>query len=130
PQTGTLTIEMTKLKVGVSKVLRNIYFDFAKATFKNESYNELNKLENMMKQNAGLRVEISGHTDNVGSWEYNKQLSQRRANAVKDFLTSKGIDTRRIKATGYGEDKPIATNDDDAEGREINRRVDFIVLGN
>ena len=111
-------------------VLRNLYFDFAKATFKDASYNELNKLEIMMKENAGLRVEISGHTDNVGSREFNKHLSQRRANAVKDFLTSKGVDARRIKASGYGEDRPIATNDDDQEGRAINRRVDFIVLGN
>ena len=130
PKTTSLTVEMRKLKVGVTSVLRNLYFDFAKATFKDASYNELNKLENMMKQNAGLRVEISGHTDNVGPREYNKQLSQRRANAVKNFLTSKGIDARRIKATGYGEDRPIASNDDDQEGREINRRVDFIVLGN
>ncbi|MEK6782462.1 MAG: OmpA family protein [Bacteroidota bacterium] len=129
-QTKTLTVEMQKLKVGVSSVLRNIYFDFAKATFKQESYNELNKLETMLTQNAGLQIEISGHTDSVGPNEYNKQLSQRRANAVKNFLTSKGIDTRRIKAMGYGEDKPLASNDDNAEGREINRRVEFKVLGN
>jgi outer membrane protein OmpA-like peptidoglycan-associated protein len=130
PKTISTLVEMRKLKIGAATTLRNLYFDFAKATFKEASYNELNKLENMMKQNAGLRVEISGHTDNIGTSEYNKQLSQRRANAVKDFLTSKGIDARRIKASGYGEDRPIATNDDDVEGREINRRVDFIVLGN
>ncbi len=130
PKTISVMVEMRKLKIGATTTLRNLYFDFAKATFKDASYNELNKLENMMKQNAGLRVEISGHTDNIGSSAYNKQLSQRRANAVKDFLTSKGIDARRIKASGYGENRPIATNDDDAEGREINRRVDFIVLGN
>ena len=129
-KTKTLIVELRKLKVGVSSVLRNIYFDFAKATFLQESYNELNKLETMLKQNTGMQVEISGHTDSVGPAEYNKQLSQRRANAVKNFLTSKGIDTRRIKAVGYGEDKPIASNDDNADGREINRRVEFKVLGN
>jgi outer membrane protein OmpA-like peptidoglycan-associated protein len=130
PKTSKITVEMRKLKVGVSSVLRNIYFDFAKATFMQESYNELNKLETMLKQNTGMQVEISGHTDSVGPSEYNKQLSQRRANAVKNFLTSKGIDVRRLTAVGYGEDKPLASNDDNAEGREINRRVEFKVLSN
>ncbi|MGC4022239.1 MAG: OmpA family protein [Cyclobacteriaceae bacterium] len=124
------TIEMRKLVVGAVSILRNIYFDFAKASFKTESYGELNKLETMMKQNQNLQVEISGHTDFVGSKTFNKSLSQRRANAVKAFLTSKGIDTRRIKAVGYGEEKPIASNDDEQEGRELNRRVEFRVLGN
>lgn len=129
-KTKSITVELRKLKVGVSSVLRNIYFDFAKATFKDESYNELNKLETMLKQNTGMQVEISGHTDSVGPKEYNRQLSQSRANAVKNFLTSKGIDARRVKSVGYGETKPIASNDDNAEGREINRRVEFKVLGN
>lgn len=123
-------IELRKLVVGARSVLRNIYFDFDKATFKQESYSELNKLETMMKQNGGLQVEISGHTDIVGSRDYNKKLSQRRADAVKNFLTSKGVDARRIKAVGYGEEKPLASNDDDKEGRELNRRVEFKVLGN
>lgn len=123
-------IELRKLVVGARSVLRNIYFDFDKATFKQDSYNELNKLETMMKQNGGLQVEISGHTDIVGSKDYNKKLSQRRADAVKNFLTSKGIDARRVKAVGYGEEKPLASNDDDKDGRELNRRVEFKVLGN
>jgi outer membrane protein OmpA-like peptidoglycan-associated protein len=132
PQSKTInkTIEMRKLAVGVSSVLRNIYFDFSKATFKSESYNELNKLLTMMQQNSGMNVEISGHTDAVGSKSLNKILSQSRANAVKNFLVSKGIDTRRITAVGYGEEKPLASNDDEEEGREYNRRVEFKVLGN
>ena len=121
---------MRKLRVGVSSILRNMYFDFGKATFTKESYNELNKLETMMKQNTGMQVEISGHTDSVGPKVYNQQLSQSRANAVKNFLTSKGVDARRIKTMGYGETNPIASNDDNEEGREINRRVEFKVLGN
>lgn len=132
PQSKTVnkTVEMRKLVVGVSSVLRNIYFDFSKATFKNESYNELNKLLTMMQQNSGMNVEISGHTDAVGSKAMNKTLSQARANAVKNFLVSKGIDTRRITAVGYGEDRPLASNDDEEEGRQFNRRVEFKVLGN
>ena len=129
-KTKTLIVEMRKLRVGVSSILRNMYFDFGKATFTKESYNELNKLETMMKQNTGMQVEISGHTDSVGPKVYNQQLSQSRANAVKNFLTSKGVDARRIKTMGYGETKPIASNDDNEEGREINRRVEFKVLGN
>lgn len=123
------TISMQKLAVGVSGVLRNIYFDFDKWSFKNESYNELNKLERMMQQNQNIQVEISGHTDNIGTWNYNMFLSRRRAEAVKDFLTGKGIDARRVKAKGYGESKPLASNDDEKDGREINRRVEFLVIG-
>jgi outer membrane protein OmpA-like peptidoglycan-associated protein len=126
----TKIIEMRKLVVGVVSILRNIYFDFDKATFKTDSYGELNKLETMMKQNTGLQVEIGGHTDSVGDKLINQALSLRRANAVKSFLTSKGIDTRRIKTVGYGESRPLASNDDEAEGRQFNRRVEFKVLGN
>jgi outer membrane protein OmpA-like peptidoglycan-associated protein len=129
-KTVNKTVEMRKLAVGVSSILRNIYFDFSKASFKSESYNELNKLLTMMQQNAGMNVEISGHTDAVGSKSLNKTLSQARANAVKNFLVSKGIDTRRVKAVGYGEERPLASNDDEEEGREYNRRVEFKVLGN
>lgn len=129
PQTINRTISLRKLAVGVSGVLRNIYFDFDKWSFKNESYNELNKLERMMQQNPNIQVEISGHTDNIGAKAYNMFLSRKRAEAVKDFLTGKGIDARRIKATGYGEDRPLASNDDEREGRELNRRVEFLVIG-
>lgn len=122
-------VDMKKLEVGVVSVLRNLYFDFDRATFKQESYNELNKLERMMLQNPNLKVEIGGHTDKVGSKNYNLLLSRKRAEAVKDFLTKKGIDSRRIKVMGYGSSKPLASNDDEDEGRELNRRVEFKVTG-
>jgi outer membrane protein OmpA-like peptidoglycan-associated protein len=128
-KTLTRTIEMRKLAVGVTSVLRNIYFDYDKVKFKTESYTELNKLEAMLR-NSNVKVEISGHTDAYGKWDYNKQLSQKRAEAVKDYLTKKGVDPRRIKAVGYGETKPLVSNDDEDEGREINRRVEFKVLQN
>ncbi|HEX5172380.1 MAG TPA: OmpA family protein [Cyclobacteriaceae bacterium] len=129
-KTLTKTIEMRKLAIGVSGVLRNIYFDFDKWSFKNESYNELNKLERMMQQNQNIKVEIAGHTDAIGTVNYNLFLSRKRAEAVKDFLTKKGIDARRVKAVGYGKSKPLASNDDEKEGRELNRRVEFLVIGN
>lgn len=126
----TRTVELRKLQTGMVSILRNLYFDFDKATFKQESYNELNKLERMMQQNPGMKVEIAGHTDNIGTAAYNMTLSQRRAEAVKDFLTKKGIDARRITAVGFGKTKPLASNDDEEEGRELNRRVEFKVISN
>jgi len=126
----TRTVELRKLETGMVSILRNIYFDFDKATFQQESYNELNKLERMMQQNPMMRVEIAGHTDNIGTAAYNLTLSKRRAEAVKDFLTKKGIDARRITAVGFGKSRPLASNDDEEEGRELNRRVEFKVISN
>lgn len=129
-RTEVRTVELRRLTTGVVGVLRNIYFDFDKATFRTESYTELNKLERMMAENPNLKVEIAGHTDNIGTAAYNMQLSQRRAEAVKDYLVKKGIDPRRITAKGYGKTRPLASNDDEKEGRELNRRVEFRVLEN
>ncbi len=122
-------ITMAKLEVGFQAILRNIYFEFDKAVFKTESYPELNRLERMMKENPAFRIEIAGHTDFVGGDEYNKELSHRRATAVVNYLIRKGIDASRLTAQGYGEEKPLATNDDEKEGRELNRRTQFKVLG-
>lgn len=121
------SVTLKRPEVGSSKVLRNIYFDFGKATFSNGSYDELNKLVNFMQQNSSVNVEIAGHTDNVGGAAINKRLSQQRANSVVAYLTDKGIDRRRLTSVGYGEEKPLVSNDDEVMGREINRRVEFIV---
>jgi outer membrane protein OmpA-like peptidoglycan-associated protein len=129
-RTVNRTVELRKIAVGVTSILRNIYFDFDKATFKTESYTELNKLEAMLAQNSTMNVEIAGHTDAVGTKEYNQSLSLRRAQAVKNYLTKKGIDARRVKPVGYGKSKPLASNDDEQGGRELNRRVEFKVLQN
>ena len=127
-KTVNRTVTMRKLTPGVVSILRNLYFDFDKATFKTESYTELNKLENMMAQNPTMTIEIAGHTDAIGTKEYNQNLSVRRAMAVKNFLVKKGIDQRRVKAVGYGKSRPLASNDDEQDGRELNRRVEFKVL--
>jgi outer membrane protein OmpA-like peptidoglycan-associated protein/tetratricopeptide (TPR) repeat protein len=123
------TLDLSQMQVGVRGILRNIYFDFDKADLKEVSYNELNKLERMLASNPSYTVEISGHTDNIGSKSVNKRLSQRRAQVVVDYLVGKGIDASRLKAVGYGEERPLASNDDEKEGRELNRRVEFKVLG-
>lgn len=128
PTSLTRNIEMDKLQVGFQSVLRNIYFDFDKASFKINSYDELNKIEQMMAVNDQIKVEISGHTDNIGKPSYNQWLSQKRANAVVTYLVNKGIDERRFIAKGYGETQPLASNDNEADGRNLNRRVEFKVI--
>ncbi len=121
-------LKLRKLEKGTWTVLRNVYFDFDKATLKDESYVEINKLYNMLSENSRLIAEIAGHTDNVGAKQYNYKLSYKRAKAVVDVLIKKGTDPVRVKAVGYGEDRPLASNDDEKEGRELNRRVEFRVL--
>ncbi|MEO1051689.1 MAG: OmpA family protein [Bacteroidota bacterium] len=127
---GTTTVPNRGYESTPVRTLRNVYFDFDKVTLKPESNEELNKLERFISQNPGIVVEIGGHTDKIGSKSYNKRLSERRAQAVVSFLTDKGIDPRRVKAVGYGAERPLASNDDEAEGRELNRRVEFRVIGN
>ncbi len=121
-------IILKPLSVGTTKVLRNIYFDFNKSSIKSSSFDELSKVENMLDRNPSLEIELGGHTDNIGKKEFNKRLSKARVEEVKKYLVKKGIDPRRITTVGYGEEKPLASNDDEKEGRELNRRVEFKVL--
>jgi outer membrane protein OmpA-like peptidoglycan-associated protein len=107
--------------------LKNIYFDFDKTSLKNESFVELDKVVEFLKQNASVEIEISGHTDNKGSDDYNQNLSQGRSEAVVNYIISQGIDGYRLTAHGYGEAKPIESNDSD-DGRANNRRVEFTVM--
>ncbi|MBL7871017.1 MAG: OmpA family protein [Cyclobacteriaceae bacterium] len=127
-QTITRRVLLRKVAVGEISALRHVFFDFGKATLQEASSEELNMMVTMMKQNQSMQVEIGGHTDDVGSDTFNKKLSQQRADAVKNYLTSNGIGGRRIKSIGYGEEKPLVSNDDESGGREINRRVEFKIL--
>lgn len=134
PASGPEKVELVrdlglgKLEVGAKFVLRNIYYDFDKASLKSESVNELNKLLQLLKDNPSMTVRIGSHTDNFGSKEYNVSLSHRRAMSVVNWLVKNGIDKSRLDYKGYGEDQPIASNDDEEEGRELNRRTEFEVL--
>lgn len=121
-------ITLEKPRVGQKIVLRNVYFDFNRATLTAESLSELQKVVNLMKNNPTLKVEIAGHTDNVGSATYNQVLSQRRAQAVVNYLVDRGIARTRLRAMGYGESRPLASNDDEKEGRELNRRTEFEII--
>lgn len=125
----TLNVELKKVSVGSRIILRNIFFDFDKATLKKESTAELEKLLEIMNQVPSLRIEISGHTDNKGSAEYNKKLSERRAKAVVDYLVAKGISSNRLNYAGYGMDRSLVSNDDET-GRQLNRRTEFEITGN
>lgn len=118
---------LTPIEVGLTVRLNNIYFDFDKTTLKPASYPELNKVVNFLKRNPTVEIEISGHTDNKGTDEYNLNLSQGRCQAVVDYLVSQGIESNRLTPQGYGEGQPIDTNDTDA-GRANNRRVEVKVL--
>jgi OmpA-OmpF porin, OOP family len=120
-------IYLQPIEVGITVRLKNIYFDFDKTTLKKESFVELNKVVEFLKQNHSVEIEIAGHTDNKGSDDYNANLSQGRSQSVVDYIVSQGIDSSRLSAHGYGEEKPIDTNDSDA-GRANNRRVEFTVL--
>jgi len=120
-------IYLTPIEVGMTVRLKNIYFDFDRTTLKPESFIELNKVVEFLKQNSKLVIEIAGHTDSKGSDEYNLNLSQGRSQAVVDYLISQGIESSRLQAHGYGETKPIDTNETD-EGRANNRRVEFTIL--
>jgi OOP family OmpA-OmpF porin len=120
-------VYLQQIEIGVTVRLKNIYFDFDKTTLKKESFVELNKVVTFLKQNNSVEIEIAGHTDSKGADDYNINLSQGRSQSVVDYLISQGIDSSRLTAHGYGEGKPIDSNDTD-EGRANNRRVEFTVL--
>jgi outer membrane protein OmpA-like peptidoglycan-associated protein len=124
----TQNLVLKKLAVGNIYVLRNIYFDFDKATLKPASNKELNNLLTLLQKNPTMQIEIAGHTDSKGSNEYNLVLSKKRAQAVVNWLVSKGISRDRLTYQGYGESRPLASNDDEDEGRELNRRTEFKII--
>lgn len=123
----TKDLYLVPIEVGSTVRLNNIFFETGKSELKSESYNELNRVVEMLTQNPSMTIELSGHTDNVGNDASNKKLSQDRANACKAYLESKGIDASRLKAVGYGKDKPVADNGTE-EGKALNRRVEFTIL--
>jgi len=115
------------IEVGLTVKLKNIYFDNDKTTLKPESFIELNKVLDFLTTNPKISVEIGGHTDANGSDAHNATLSQGRSEAVVEWLIGQGIDVSRLSAQGYGESKPIDTNDT-KEGQANNRRVEFTVM--
>lgn len=120
-------IPLQPLEVNAVVVLRNIFFESKQYNLQPASTTELDKLVKLLTENPTMQAEISGHTDNVGSDADNQLLSQNRAKAVVEYLVQKGIKADRLKAKGFGETKPVDTNDTDA-GRAQNRRTEMKVI--
>jgi len=122
-----LTIKLKKIEIGSAVVLRNVFFNTGSFELLPESKIELQKLIDFLKLNQTLTIEIGGHTDNVGSSDFNRNLSEQRAKSVYTFLMDNHITPSRMTFVGYGFSKPISSNDT-AEGRTLNRRTEFRIL--
>ncbi len=125
-----LNIALKKIEIGATFALHHVFFETGLAILQANSYPELNKLFFFLKENAEVKVEISGHTDNKGNAQKNLLLSENRAKSVLLYLQNKGIDPSRMIFKGYGDKKPIASNDDEIDGRELNRRIEIKILPN
>jgi OmpA-OmpF porin, OOP family len=133
----TMDVKATRPPPGPDKViltasniaiLDKVQFETGKAALLPASFSLLDEIVKVMKDNPQLEVvEVDGHTDSTGSPDFNRKLSQERAESVMKYLTSKGVKAARLSAKGFGPDKPIADNETDA-GREANRRVEFNIL--
>jgi outer membrane protein OmpA-like peptidoglycan-associated protein len=122
-----MDVPMLAVRSGESVVLRNVFFDTDSYQLKPESEAELGKLAGFLERNSTIRIEISGHTDNVGTYDYNLVLSENRAKSVSDYLIEMGIQKDRITYKGYADTSPVDTNDTE-EGRANNRRTEFRII--
>ncbi len=118
---------LSKIAIGGKIRLNNIFFKTASAELLPESNIELNNLINLLNAHPSMKIEIDGHTDNEGEETSNLTLSKNRSKAVITYLTTNGINASRLKSQGFGESKPVTTNDT-KEGRALNRRVEFLIL--
>lgn len=109
------------------KAVLYINFDNDKATLKSEGQQVVTEIEKLLKSNLELKLSIEGHTDNTGSAEHNKTLSQQRSDAVLNVLTTNGIDKSRLKSKGFGSEKPLVANDSE-ENKAKNRRVELVKI--
>lgn len=121
-------ILLTPVEIGSQTHLYNVFFETGSHDLLEQSETELNTLVGFLEKNSRLKVEIQGHTDNVGNESYNQNLSERRAGSVVNYLVSKGIDHRRLTSKGYGYTVPLDTNDT-VEGRARNRRTTLLITG-
>lgn len=123
-------LRLPKVEVGQTFVIKRIYFGFNQSVLQEVSYPSLDKVQEFLDNNPTLKVEVGGHSDSVGNPEYNEKLCRRRAQNVVNYLVKKGIDRSRLVVKIYGESNPLASNDDEIGGREVNRRIELKVLSN
>ncbi len=126
---------LVPIEIGQVFRLNNVFFDFDKYFLRPESFTELDRVVKFLEEYPNIEIEMSAHTDSRGADDYNITLSHNRAKSVMDYILSKGIGASRIVSKGYGETKPVAGNtnadgSDNAEGRQLNRRVEFTILKN
>jgi outer membrane protein OmpA-like peptidoglycan-associated protein len=107
--------------------LNHIYFEQSKHELLETSFEELNRVAALMKENSTMEIQLEGHTDNVGDFMLNVELSRNRVSAVKNYLVDKGIEENRIQVKGYGSTRPVASNSNE-KSRQQNRRVEFLIL--
>ena len=122
-------IELKNIQVGNNIALNNVFFSLGKSDIKDDSNAELDRLFILLSEIPSLKIEIAGHTDNIGSESFNLILSQKRADAVVRYLTNKGINSSRLIGQGYGQARPVESNDT-KEGRALNRRTEFKITAN
>ena len=122
-----IDVYLEPIRAGVATTLNNIFFETDQFQIQSKSETELQRVVQFLKENPEVRIQIAGHTDNVGSAAYNQQLSEKRAQAVHDFLVRAGIAPGRLQAKGYGQSEPVVPNDTD-ENRQMNRRIEFRIL--
>jgi OmpA-OmpF porin, OOP family len=124
------TINKQELQLNINKLLadKKITFERRSTSVTEDSYSTLTKISQILKDNQNIKVEIAGYTDSRGEDALNKQISQKRANSVKDILVSLGISAERLTAVGYGEEFPLVKDDENGLS-EINRRVEFNIIG-
>jgi outer membrane protein OmpA-like peptidoglycan-associated protein/WD40 repeat protein/uncharacterized protein YegL len=120
-------IYLTRIEDKAIVKLNNVFFGFAKADLLETSFSDLNRILNLLHTKKDIRIEIHGHTDDIGSNESNEDLALRRALSVRDYLVRKGINENRLEILSFGESKPVASNSTD-EGRQLNRRVEIKII--
>jgi outer membrane protein OmpA-like peptidoglycan-associated protein len=123
----TINLIIVPIEVGAQLTLNYITFATASADLNHTSFLELDRVIEFLQKNPTVEIEISAHTDDVGNADYNLKLSQRRAQSAVTYMTGKGVDKKKLKAVGYGKDKPAFPNDSD-ENRARNRRVELRII--
>jgi len=123
-----LILETRETARGLIVNISDVLFDFNKYTLKPEAREKMAKVSGILLAYPGLKIQLEGHTDSVGSDEYNQKLSEQRADAVRDYLTQQGVPANNVTGVGLGKSDPVASNDT-AAGRQRNRRVEMVVSG-